>query len=114
MSNVIYAILSLLAAQFLVWFQLNGQFVWDEFKNNQTLVAVLFAFPISWLFINYQKYAYIIFDNSLWSLRLFGFGVGMIIFLLLTWFIVGETLNLKNGLCLLLSLGIVLVQAFVK
>ncbi len=114
MSNLIYAILFLIAAQIFVWFQLNGQFVWDGFKNNHTLIAFLFAFPVSWLFITYQKYAYLVFDKSLWSVRMFGFGGGMIVFLLLTWLLTGETINFKNAICLVLAFGIILVQSFVK
>lgn len=104
----------LLAAQVLVWVQLNGQFVWSWFRDNSTLVSIIFAWPISWLFINYQKHAYVMFDQSLWSIRLFGYGIGMIIFFLMTWKLTGEVLNLKNGLCLALSLAIVLIQAFMK
>ena len=114
MTNIIYALLSLVGAQILVWFQLNGQFVWDKFRDHHTIVVIAFAFPVSWLFINYQRYAYVIFDQSLWSMRLVGYGVGMVIFLILTWYLTGETLNLKNGLCLLLSFGIILIQAFIK
>jgi len=112
--NIATTILLLLVAQILVWIQLNGQFVWGIFKDNATLVSFIFAWPISWLFVNYQKHAYLIFDESLWSIRLFGYGIGMVIFFLMTWKFTGEMLNLKNALCLLLSLVIVLIQAFVK
>lgn len=114
MNQFIYTILFLLTAQVLVWLQLNGQFVWSWFKDNSTLVSFIFAWPISWLFINYQKQAYIIFDQSLWSIRLFGYGIGMVIFLLMTWQLTGELLNLKNAICLGLSMVIILIQVFMK
>jgi len=114
MNSFGYTWLLLLLAQVLVWVQLNGQFVWPWFKSNTTLTAVLFAIPISLLFTYYQKYAYVTFDQSLWSIRLFGFGIGMIVFFVMTLIFREETLNLKNGLCLGLSAAIVFVQVFVK
>jgi len=114
MSQFIYTISFLLTAQVLVWLQLNGQFVWSWFRENTGMVSFIFAWPISWLFINYQKHAYVLFDQSLWSVRLFGYGIGMIIFLLMTWRLTGELLSLKNAICLCLSLAIILIQAFMK
>jgi hypothetical protein len=114
MNSFGYTWIFLLLAQVLVWLQLNGQFVWPWFKNNTTLTAVLFAIPISLLFTHYQKHAYVVFDQSLWSIRLFGFGFGMIIFFIMTLIFREESLNLKNALCIGLSAGIVLIQVFVK
>ena len=114
MMQALSTITLLLAAQVLVWLQLNGQFVWSWFRDNSTLVSFIFAWPISWLFINYQKHAYLLFDQSLWSVRLFGYGIGMVIFLLMTWRLTGELLSLKNAICLGLSLAIILIQAFMK
>jgi len=56
----------------------------------------------------------VLFDQSLWSVRLFGYGIGMMIFLLMTWRLTGELLSLKNAICLGLSLAIILIQAFMK
>jgi len=114
MMQALSTITLLLAAQVLVWLQLNGQFVWSWFRDNSTLVSFIFAWPISWLFINYQKHAYLLFDQSLWSVRLFGYGIGMVIFLLMTWRLTGELLSLKNAICLGLSMAIILIQAFMK
>jgi len=114
MMQALSTITLLLAAHVLVWLQLNGQFVWSWFRDNSTLVSFIFAWPISWLFINYQKHAYLLFDQSLWSVRLFGYGIGMVIFLLMTWRLTGELLSLKNAICLGLSMAIILIQAFMK
>jgi hypothetical protein len=114
MSSLGYTWLFLLLAQVLVWIQLNGQFVWPWFRNNITLTAILFAVPISLLFIHYQKHAYVAFGESLWSIRLFGFSIGMIVFFLMTFIFREETPNLKNIVCLALSAGIVLIQVFAK
>jgi hypothetical protein len=114
MMQALSTIALLLAAQVLVWLQLNGQFIWSWFRDNSTLVSFIFAWPISWLFISYQKHAYVMFDQSLWSIRLFGYGIGMVIFMLMTWRLTGEVLNLKNAICLVLSLAIVVIQAFMK
>lgn len=104
----------LLLAQVLVWLQLNGQFVWPWFRNNTGWVSLIFAWPISWLFVHYQKYAYVAFNQSIWSARLFGYGVGMIIFLIMTGWLKGEIISVKNAICFALSLGIILIQVSVK
>jgi len=114
MSANFYTWTYLLMAQILVWLQLNGQFVWPWFSRNTTLVSLIFAWPISWLFVHYQKYAYVTFDQSLWSIRLFGYGIGMIVFLIMTGLLKGEVISTKNAICLLLSIAIILIQIMIK
>ena len=101
-------------AHILTWFQLNGQFKWNWFKENENLVVLLFSFPIAWLFIQYQKTAFVLFEGSLWTLRLLGFSGGIIIFLLMTWSVMGELPSMKNLICLLLAFCIIGIQVFIK
>jgi len=51
-------------------------------------------------------------DESLWSARLFSFGIGTIIFALFSFFIKGEAVDKKTLICLLLAMAIVLIQSF--
>ena len=114
MSNLWTAVLFLFFAHIVTWLQLNGQFKWDLFKNNETWVVLLFAVPVAWLFINYQKFAYLAFDGSLWSLRLMGFSIGIIIFFCMTWLMMGELPSVKNLICLILACLIIVIQTLLK
>ena len=108
------AALFLFFAHIITWIQLNGQFKWEWFKENENLVVLIFAVPIAWLFINYQKYAYLAFDESLWSLRLMGFSGGIIVFFIMTWLLMGELPSVKNLVCLILACCIIGIQTLLK
>ena len=49
-----------------VWFQLNGQFKWEWFKENSFILAMC-GIPISFLYIWGTKYAVNGFDGLLWQ-----------------------------------------------
>jgi hypothetical protein len=114
MSSIYIAVLSVILANILVWFQLNGQFKWEWFKNNELLIATIFALPISWLYIQYQKNAFIILKESLWSIRLIGFSIGLIVFSIMTWAFSKEVLTMKHLICIGLAFLIIGIQTLVK
>jgi hypothetical protein len=114
MSSTYIAVLSIILANILVWFQLNGQFKWDWFKNNELLIATIFSLPISWLYIQYQKNAFIVFKESLWSIRLVGFSIGLVVFSIMTWAFSKEVLAMKHLICIGLAFLIIGIQTFVK
>ena len=99
--------------QILVWFQLNGQFVWKWFDNNPFILTLL-GVPISYVFIIGTKYGYEAFDGVLWAQRLIGFGLGMIFFAFCTYYFMGEGITTKTGVSLILALTLVLIQIFWK
>ena len=68
-----------LVGHIAVFFQLNGQFKWEWFKENTFLLA-LFGIPISYFYIWGTKYAVEGFDGLLWPARFLGFGVGMVVY----------------------------------
>jgi hypothetical protein len=43
-----------------------------------------------------------------------GFAVGVLVFTVLAYYFMGENVNLKTGLSLLLSIGIICIQVFMK
>jgi hypothetical protein len=96
----------------MVWFQSNGQFVWEFFKKNPLLMSFA-GVPISYIFITATGLSYAGF-NQLWPGRMIGFAVGIIIFALLSTFLVGESINLKTLICLILSVAIICIQLFMK
>jgi hypothetical protein len=114
MKNLITGMLLLFIAQVLVFFQVNGQFIWPWFKRNPILLSIGFGTLISYLLIHGTGYMVAHFNGTLWENRLLGFGVGMISFALLTYIFMGEGINLKTSISLLLALILVLIQIFWK
>ena len=100
-------------AHIAVWFQLNGQFKWEWFKNNEWILA-LCGIPISFLYIWGTKYAVQGFDGLLWPGRFIGFGTGMIAFSILTYLIMGEGITTKTLISLILATTLVAIQILWK
>ena len=96
-----------------IWFQINGQFVWPWFKDNPLLLSLIGA-PISYLLIVATKRLVAGFDGLLWPGRLVGFSLGMIVFAVLTSQFLGEGINSKTAISLVLALALVLIQILWK
>ena len=112
-KEMLICMLLLGLGQILVWFQLNGQFVWKWFERNPITLSLL-GIPISYLFIIATKMAYEGFDGLLWPQRLVVFALGMISFAFLTWWFMNEPLNTKTWVSLALATCMVLIQVFWK
>ena len=97
----------------IIWFQVNLQFIWPWAKENPWLMALI-GFPISYILIIATKYVVAGFDGLLWPGRLVGFGSGMIVMALFTWYFLGEGLNTKTLASLLIATGLVCMQVFWK
>lgn len=97
----------------MIWFQTNGQFIWTWAKDNPFIMA-MWGLPISYILIMATKYIVEGFGGMLWPGRLLGFGSGMIVMALFTWWFMEEGINLKTFTSLLLATSLVLVQVFWK
>ena len=113
MIKLIIGSFLLLVAQTLVWFQMYAPLKVEWFKHKQWL-PYLTAIPVTYLFIQGAKYCVEYFDGTLWSSRLLSFTLGIISFTILTSLFNGETITMKTGVCLALSILIVLIQIFWK
>jgi len=100
-------------AHIAVWFQLNGQFKWDWFKNNEWVLA-LCGIPISFLYLWGTKYAVNGFDGLLWPGRFVGFGIGMVVYAIFTGYFFNEGITPKTAISLGLALMLISVQLFWK
>ena len=112
-KDILFTILLFTVAQILVWFQLNGQFIWPIFKKYETML-ILTGLPITWLFLLATRHGVNGFDGLLWPQRFLAFACGIIIFSVFTWLFKGEGFTMKTILCLGLSCGILGVQVFWK
>lgn len=100
-------------AQILTFYQLQGPLKINWFKNNYWLV-VLMGVPLSMMYMSSVKHFVEAYNGLIWPSRIIGFGIGVIVFTVMSQIIFEETLNMKTIICLLLSVGIILVQLFWK
>ena len=63
----------------LVWFQLNGQFLWESFRKNELLVASGGLF-ISFFYLWATKNTVESFNGLLWPARFIGFAIGIAVY----------------------------------
>jgi len=114
MSKLFLTITLFLVGQTLIWFQVNGQFLWSWFAKNPLFLSIVGGTTISYAFILATKFAFEHFDGLLWPGRFLGFALGISSYAILTWYFMGEGINLKTLTSLILSIGIICVQLFWK
>ena len=96
-----------------IWFQTHAQFFNDWSKDNALLVAIP-GFIISYWSIKGTENIAAAYDGAVWPARLIGFGVGIILFSILTWLILCEKIEIKSAVCVLLAFCILIIQLFWK
>ena len=94
----------------VIWYQLNGQLVWEFWKSPKGIaLALLMGIPITALFWLCTKWGYEGF-GALWPIRLLGFATGMLTFPFITYWMLGEGITLKTAISILLALCIMILQ----
>jgi hypothetical protein len=98
--------------QVLGWYHLNMQKFSDWWKDKPLVAALVLGVPTSlcfwhaWRIVSEQM-------GSVWSARFIGSCTGFIVFPVLTWFVLGESMfTTKTMLCLTLSIMILLIQIY--
>ena len=114
MRGLLAGILFYTLGQILTWFQTNGQFMWPMFRKNQILISVIGGTIISYMFISATRYIAEYNNGLVWPGRFIGFSVGMVVFAIMTSWFLGEGINAKTLISLLLSVALISVQLFWK
>ena len=112
-QKILLGILFGLLGQVGTFMQLQGSYKYGWYEKYQWLV-ILASVPLGWLYIKSVNYFIAGFEGQIWPSRLVGFGVGVIVFTLMSLYLFNEPLNVKNGICLGLGFCIIMVQLFVK
>jgi hypothetical protein len=112
-NSILIGLILYAVSHIIIWFQVNGQFVWPWAKDNPWTMALL-GFPISYVLIIATKYIVAGFDGLLWPGRLIGFGSGMIVMAILTWYMLGEGISTKTLVSLFLATTLVFIQILWK
>jgi len=94
----------------LIWYQLNGQLVWEFWRSWKGMgTSLLMAIPITAMFWLCTKIGYEGFGN-LWAVRFMGFATSMLTFPIMTWLYLGEVITLKTAVTIVLALIIMVIQ----
>ena len=102
-------------AQILAWYQTNGQFISSWMKDHPLLVSIIVGIPTGICYIYGTKFIVSAGpEQALWPSRLIGFSCGIVTFTIITYLHTGEDINLKTASCLVLALGIMLIQVLWK
>lgn len=108
-NTVVSVILIFILAQTLIWFQTYGQFKWDWLSRN-TWFLLASAVPITYLWIIGTRIGMNVFDGKTWPLRFLAFCTGIVVFALLSRFVMGESMTTKTVISLFLCCAIILIQ----
>ena len=92
---------------------MNSQFIWQWPKEHPALMALI-GYPISYILIIATTYVVNGFNGLLWPGRLVGFGSGMIVMAVLTWWMMGEGISTKTFVSLVLAVVLVMIQILWK
>ena len=114
MNKLLIGFILFILGQALIWIQTNGQFIWKWAREHPLYMALIFSLPISYMFIYATKYIVEYFDGILWPGRFIGFGTGMIIFSIFTYYFMGEGITSKTAISLVLATALVLIQILWK
>jgi len=112
-QELLLGILFFFIGHTLVWFQLNGQFKWDWFRNNEFLLAAA-GLIISYFYIWGTKHTVQSFDGLLWPARFVGFSIGIFVYAIFVEIFFSEGINLKTLVSLALCLVLIAIQVLWK
>lgn len=105
---------ALLTAVYIIgWHQLYGQFIHSFFKKYEHWL-ILLSIPCTWMSIKAVENISDHFDGKMWPNRMFTFGIGLIMFTLLTSIYFNERINLKTLTLLGLSCLTIVLQVVWK
>jgi hypothetical protein len=98
-----------------VWFSTNFQFISDKTASKSLALCLALSIPTSLLAYYGTKLTYEGLGESVWSIRFIAFGTSYLIFPVLTWLLLKESmLTPKTLTCIGLSALIVAIQVFWK
>tara|TARA_B100000902_G_C27145537_1_gene830895 strand:+ start:395 stop:754 length:360 start_codon:yes stop_codon:yes gene_type:complete len=111
MNQITLLILYLVIANVFAWFQIQGQFLGGKLGQwlNNDIIVVLLGIPIGWLLWKAASLSYLIF-GGVWNIRMIGFGLGTVIFGIMTWLILNELPAWHTIISIILAVAIILLQ----
>lgn len=111
--NFFLGVILAIIGQVMIFFQMQGQIKFSWLKEN-TWFCILMGIPISYVFMKSINFLIKFYDGSLWPSRMIGFAIGTMVYGFMAWYLFNEKISFKTGVCLMLSLLIILIQVFWK
>lgn len=102
-----------LLAQILTFLQLQGGTKYGWFIK-YPVITVLASIPMGWLFLKSVENLVGYFNGEIWPSRLIGFGIGIVVFGLMSYYMFKEPISLKTAICLILAIMILAIQILWK
>ena len=109
MNKLVMSLLLIIIANIGTWFQFQGHYWLDKPFLKSPLFVMLAGGILSPLFWHATRLSYEHF-GQFWNIRLMGFGLGTIVFGIITWILMNEPPTLKTIICIMLAMCIVLIQ----
>ena len=111
--NLIYGILWGLLGQIGSFMQLQGSIKYGWYEKYFWMVLIA-SIPLSYFYMRSVQYFVTSFSGEIWPSRLIGFGLGIITFSIMSWFMFKEPLTTKTLISIILGFIIVGIQIFWK
>ena len=109
--NLFSGTLLFLMCHILVWFNTNTQFMNHEIKDKSFLVAIILSVPTTICAYYASRVTYDALDSTAWAVRFMAFGTSWIVFPLMTWLFLNESMMTpKTMVCTFLAICIICVQ----
>jgi multidrug transporter EmrE-like cation transporter len=113
MQNFVFGVLYGIIGQVLSFIQLQAGIKWGWTQKFGWALMFL-GLPISWSFMKSVQHFILAANGEIYLSRLAGFAVGIVVFAIMGWVLFKEGVSPKTGVCLLLSLVIILIQVLWK
>ena len=107
MSKLWMGLIMSFIGHIIAWFHMQGQFKYEWAKS--WWWVIFGGIPISLCFFYGTKWYYEYFQNY-WYVRPIGFGMGTLVFGVMTWLILNEVPDTRTIICLFLSVIIIILQ----
>ncbi len=111
--NILIGFLYGLVAQVCTFMQLQGSIKYGWYAK-YPIIIILASIPSGWLFLKSVQHFVLAFDGEIWPSRLIGYGIGVVVFTLMSYYLFKEPLSVKTLVCLGLSVAIILIQILWK
>ena len=94
-----------------VWWGTNAQFIQGWSHKHALALSLALSIPITLLAFFASRNLYEALDGQLWAVRFVAFGISYLVFPILTWHFLGESMfTAKTIACILLSCLIIYIQ----
>jgi len=107
--SIAFVLIVYLISQAFTFYQLQGH-LWNKWIKENPFMMTLLGIPISYYVILASRDMVDLWDGQTWPNRIIGFSLGVIVFSLMSWFLLREPLTTKTIVCLLYEIHGYLIE----